>query len=422
MQQKLLLLLCVFSIATASAQTVQRALFIGNSYTATNNLPQMVADCAESVGDSLYYETNSPGGYTFELHTTNATTTGLIAEGIWDYVVLQEQSQIPSFPIDQVEVECFPFATELDNLIRAANSCTETMFFMTWGRKDGDATNCAFWPPVCTYDGMDSLLHERYMMMGDDNDAEVAPVGAVWHYLRDTHPEIELYIGDGSHPSGAGSYAAACTFYTAIFRKDPTEITYGYTIPADQAEIIREAAKLIVFDALSDWYIGTYDFAPTASFTTNTDIPFTAAFNNASDGAENYFWDFGDGSTSAEVNPTHVYAAGGTYTVQLTASICDTSDITTKLIEIIEEEPSGIANKNYSLSLYPNPATETIHIKSVETIHAIIITDMQGKIVLTDDILSVEEKSINIASLPAGMYQLIATTAKGNSATIFVKE
>jgi gliding motility-associated-like protein len=61
---------------------------------------------------------------------------------------------------------------------------------------------------------------------------------------------------------------------------------------------------------------------PTAFF---DDDPFAAivntpvSFTNLSTDADSYIWDFGDGSTSADVNPTHVYAAQGTFTVCLTA-------------------------------------------------------------------------------------------------------
>ena len=41
-------------------------------------------------------------------------------------------------------------------------------------------------------------------------------------------------------------------------------------------------------------------------------------FINASSNAETYFWDFGDGTTSTEINPNNVYATG-TYTIVLTA-------------------------------------------------------------------------------------------------------
>ena len=45
----------------------------------------------------------------------------------------------------------------------------------------------------------------------------------------------------------------------------------------------------------------------------------TVAFTNTSDNATSYLWEFGDDATSIEENPTHIYAAGGTYKVKLTA-------------------------------------------------------------------------------------------------------
>lgn len=381
------------------AQITKSAFFVGNSYTATNNLPQLISDVAESAGDVLLYNSNAPGGYTFEMHTTNTTTLEQIALGTWDYVVLQEQSQLPSFPIGQVEVECFPFATTLDSLIRAANACTETMFFMTWGRKDGDASNCAFWPPVCTYNGMDSLLRERYMTMGEDNEAEVSPVGAVWHYLRDTHPEIELYIGDGSHPSAAGSYAAACTFYAAIFRNDPTLITYDFTLPSDQASVIREATKLVVYDSLASWYIGTYMHEPIANFNVNTDIPFTASFENLSENAISYLWNFGDGTSSTEAAPVHIYGAEGMYTVSLEVTGCSDVDNYTSDINITGVETS--IQNNAILNWQPeNPVHAELLLPANNNNWRIEILDMAGKLVMQTN----AQTSIMLDGVPAGAY------------------
>jgi PKD repeat protein len=61
---------------------------------------------------------------------------------------------------------------------------------------------------------------------------------------------------------------------------------------------------------------------PTVSFTgspTNGAVPLTVNFANASSGATNYSWNFGDGNASATLNPAHTYTNAGTYTVTLTA-------------------------------------------------------------------------------------------------------
>jgi hypothetical protein len=80
-------------------------------------------------------------------------------------------------------------------------------------------------------------------------------VGALWHYLRDHHPEIELYASDGSHPSLAGSYAAACSFYSVLFRKNTRELAYNPGIDEGQAESIKIAASKVVYDSLAKWFV-----------------------------------------------------------------------------------------------------------------------------------------------------------------------
>lgn len=299
------------------AQT--RVLFIGNSYTAVNNLPQLTADCALSIGFAgfpMEIASSTPGGTTFQVHTTNTTSQSLINQGNWDYVVLQEQSQLPSFPDAQVAVECFPFAATLNEQILAADSCTETIFYMTWGRQNGDASNCASWPPVCTYEGMDSLLNLRYRQMAIDNDAILSPVGAVWKYIRTNYPEINLYAADGSHPSLEGTYAAACSMVSVIFRTDPTLITYSSTLDPVVAEKIRFAAQAVVFNNLMEWHVGEYDPAVLVNTSSNG---LTLQLDNQSASSWNFTWDFGDGNTSTDFSPQHTYANAGVYSLSYSA-------------------------------------------------------------------------------------------------------
>ena len=234
------------------AQQSLRAFFAGNSYTSVNDLPRMVADIAHNMGDELIYTSNTPGACTFELHCSNASMDK-ICQGGWDFVVLQEQSQLPAFPIEMVEEMVYPFAKQLVDSTYAFNPDGEAMFYMTWGRKNGDTEFGPMYPMMSTYEGMDSLLYARYMYMAETNDASVCPVGRVWHYLRDTHGEIELYTPDESHPSLAGSYAAACAFYTMMFGRDPHGITYDAGLGMKNAGIIRSAVHDVVYDSLWKW-------------------------------------------------------------------------------------------------------------------------------------------------------------------------
>ena len=89
MKLKLSLLFVILSFLTFAQSSTQKVLFLGNSYTSVNNLPQMLKDAALSVNDTVIYDGNTPGGYTFQGHSTNATSLSKIMMGAWDYVVLQ---------------------------------------------------------------------------------------------------------------------------------------------------------------------------------------------------------------------------------------------------------------------------------------------------------------------------------------------
>ena len=396
MKKGLTIVVLMLVVNTFYGQKSIDALFIGNSYTASNNLPQLIADVALSVGDTFAFGQNLIGGATLQVHASNGNTLQQISEGPWDYVVIQAQSQEPSFPIAQVQANTFPYAAQLNDSIEANQPCGETMFYMTWGRENGDANNCPFFPPLCTYEGMDSMLRMRYEMMAAMNDAELAPVGAVWRYIRENHPSISLYTGDGSHPSPKGSYVAACTFYTAIFRKDPTLITYDF-INATDAMIIRNAVKTIVYDDLSTWNIGIYD--PILDFDYSTFDNATFGFTNNSLNAQTFIWDFGDGNTDSTANPTHTYDSSGTYIVTLTTVDCgETYTFSDTLTAFVVSTNQQLSDDLFQLS--PNPTTDFVQITTSIQNFKIYIYNQNGQLVGK----SQNERQLDLSNFPKGLY------------------
>jgi len=216
---KRLILIAFIALSSICFAQTKSILFIGNSYTYYNGgVDVMLKNIALAEGDTLYTESLTVGGATFSSFCNNSETFSRIRSRAWDYVVLQEQSQLPSFPPSQVEAECYPYAKRLCDSIRANDSCTQILFFMTWGRENGDQSNCNAYPPLCTYDGMQQRLRESYVQMADDNNAIVVPVGLAWKYVRDNYPEINLYQSDESHPSVEGTYLAALTFRSILFQ------------------------------------------------------------------------------------------------------------------------------------------------------------------------------------------------------------
>jgi hypothetical protein len=116
--KKCILILTLFcsSIRILVAQDTLSVLFIGNSYTSVNNLPQLVQSLSTSAGKTLNIDANMPGGYLMSSHLSDATTISKISQGNWDYVILQEQSQIPTIDFYRYN-DMYPAITDLKALI-----------------------------------------------------------------------------------------------------------------------------------------------------------------------------------------------------------------------------------------------------------------------------------------------------------------
>ena len=320
------------------AQQKKEVLFIGNSYTYVNDLPNLVKEIALSFGDTLVHESSTPGGSNFNAHSTNAQTLNKINQQQWDYVVLQAQSQELSFSPFQVASDSYPYAEILVDSIFANSSCTEPLFFMTWGRKYGDQSNCQFYPPVCTYLGMQQRLRESYLDMTFTHNTSCSPVGMAWKKSIEIDSTLNLYSSDNSHPSIYGSYLAACTFYSSIFKKSAVGSTYWpNAIDSASAYILQQIGSSTVLDSLGVWNVFNADFG----FQQYND---SISFINLSSNYESVFWDFGDGITSTDENPTHKFTLNGSYTVILTAitnAACiedtQTISITVNINTVIDE-------------------------------------------------------------------------------------
>jgi PKD repeat protein len=391
------LLIAVFTIciSVSFAQT-KNVLFLGNSYTGVNNLPLLTYNLALSLGDTINYDSNAPGGYTYEGHSTNATSLAKIAQGNWDFVVLQEQSQKPSFPPSQVATEVYPYAQILVDSIKSASACAEPLFYMTWGRKNGDAGNCASYPPLCTYDGMQGRLRESYMEMSVDNDCSVSPVGAAWKYVRDNYPTIELYSADESHPSINGSYLAACVHYASMYRESPVGAFFISTVTAIDAAILQEAAELVVLDSLDTWRIGDNDVV--ASFTSNTVSGSTVFSENGTNGTT-YSWDLDDGSTETAASFSYTYAGDGIYNVELIATNgCDSDTITQQVII----NTTGISENTLEVIVYKGQNDYTLTFTN-STPRKLQLYDTKGGLL---QVISSNQSAVKITIPQAGMYLL----------------
>jgi hypothetical protein len=205
-----------------------RVLFIGNSYTSVNDLPFAFEQLAESGGQAVGTSVHAPGGYTLQDHVGDSETTARI-EGspAWTFVVLQEQSEIPSIAQSR-QSQMFPAALHLIGQIRSRGSTP--LLFETWAHRTG-------WPEagLADYHTMQAAIDEGYTALSTLGNAEVVPVGEVWDFALGRNPAPHVWQSDGSHPTAEGTYLAACVFYLMIFQRSPVGLGYHGGLPDQTA-------------------------------------------------------------------------------------------------------------------------------------------------------------------------------------------
>ena len=200
-----------------------RILFIGNSFTARNDLPGLIATLAAARGHRLESRLISAGGASLRTHWNAGEAQKAIKTGKYDYVVLQEQSTLPIKNATRMHENVRLF----DEAIKAAGA--KTVLYMTWARKHAPETQKA--------------ITDSYISNGRELGAIVVPVGEAWKAFMRKHDTPVLHDEDQSHPTFAGSYLAACVFLAVLFKESPVGIKPDIAkLDAKDAERLHKAA------------------------------------------------------------------------------------------------------------------------------------------------------------------------------------
>lgn len=223
----------------------KRVLFLGNSYTYANDLPRVFAELARAGGHEVETGMLAQGGMTLADHDRASETQRVLATSHWDFVVVQEQSLIPSVEPSR-SVAMYPAARSLVQKIRTAGAAP--VFFMAWARRGG-------WPErgFANYDSMQAEIERGYLDIARELHAPVAPVGVAWRQAVQRSPAVNLWQDDGSHPSLQGTYLAACVFYAVIFRISPFGVPYDAGLPHDTAQQLQKLAGDTVLTNATEW-------------------------------------------------------------------------------------------------------------------------------------------------------------------------
>jgi len=239
-------------------------LFIGNSYVNQNDLPKLTKALLTELhdGEVRVEALLRTGGKLKQAERDTSKDSpwrDMLVKEKWDWVILQEQSQVPGFGANQ---------DDWDNSLRAikkldariAGTGGNTALLNTWGYLNGDPRNRAIYPD---YPTMQSRLDEGYgvfevALTSGVREPRLIPAGPAFEriYLdlvgdgRDpldpAGPFHALYYEDGGHPSPAGSYLAACVIAASLTGESPAGTGLGPDMGPVMSSYLQDVAARIV--------------------------------------------------------------------------------------------------------------------------------------------------------------------------------
>jgi len=196
-------------------------LFVGNSLTAANDLPGMVAQLGTRSGVTISYDVRAPGGYALEDHWTLTAVRDAIANGQYDWVVLQQgPSTLPESGANLRE-----WAKTFADAVRAAG---------------GRPALYGVWPESYRRYALDAGI-ASYRDAARDSGSVLLPAGAAWRAAWRASPRLALYGPDGFHPSRLGTYLAAVVIYAGLTGRSPVGLPRLF-VPARTALTLQRAA------------------------------------------------------------------------------------------------------------------------------------------------------------------------------------
>lgn len=190
-------------------------LFMGNSHTSLNSLPEMVAAMVRTARPNMSVAAvEAPGWMFLGERAKDAASLALLHDHAWSYVVLQAQEYSSSglfeYPIDG--------AVSLARMAAAEDAVP--VLFPEWPRKGVDESQ---------------RIYQLHVSIAQKAPACVAPIPQSFDIAAIRAPDLVLHAEDGNHSSPAGAFLAALIIANTMTLFPPESIPYFAQFPVDEA-------------------------------------------------------------------------------------------------------------------------------------------------------------------------------------------
>lgn len=390
---RILFLILINLSACLSAQADQ-VLFIGNSMTYFNDMPVLFKDMATSKGKNVEVTSHTVGGAGFVNHVNDNALYQTIRSKTYQYVVMQPgtaESAGYSYPVSVTAER----GRKMRDSIRKYSPCSKIFLYeIPYGVPSQTEYN--------TYFSLQKTIKDSITKMSNLMQTEMIPAGeaARAHYTATQDLALHSTYND-VHPGPQGSYLVAASVYAALFQDRLFPSTFYSGMTQSKAEYYQQLADGTFFSNPAQWNSNVFHIH--AGFSVSGGAQ-NISFTNLSTNYDTVLWTFGDGTTSTVVNPTHLYASAGTYTVSLTVTKNSCSETVSKTIN---SNQLGVSEHTVkSFRFYPNPVSGTGFLETSKTIKEIEIYSIDGRKLQNLSYSKVYEAQINFAPYTKGIYIL----------------
>lgn len=219
-----------------------KVLFVGNSFTYRENIPELFKQVVESFGEltieiEMFAESSYKLAEWADVNDANGKKLdyALKAANDFDIAVLQEQSTNPINNYAEFESG----AKKLAQRIRNTQKNCRVVLYATWGYNKND-------PKSQTIPTMEAQLRSAYVQAANEIRADVSHVGVAFTEIFTNHPEISLYNSDNHHQSYAGAMLAAYVHAASLLDIDVRNCSFNGSLDAATATLLKQAAYSVV--------------------------------------------------------------------------------------------------------------------------------------------------------------------------------
>ncbi len=205
-------------------------LFVGNSLTFTNDLPQMVEQLCRKSGINARVDQVTNGAHTLKRFAFGSEREidrklrqqllSKLKNKKWDYVVLQGQRHEAITDVSDMRKA----VAALEPLIKRAGA--QMVLYETWAPQKGHFDYNGSGRVAANPDEYQAKVASTYYSLAEKHKCALSPAGIAFARAQEIYPDVELFSPDRLHPSVAGTYLSACTMYATLFGKSPEGISY----------------------------------------------------------------------------------------------------------------------------------------------------------------------------------------------------